>query len=396
MSETVHYAKTDAEIERCKEAWERMQWDPNGDFEFYKLGNKFRKEIETPCIVQLRSGDTIRSLWAGRIERVRLPLRFGYIRFKTLPLRQLTIVSGGIMGDTSEQSCRTILSEVLALLRREQIDQLHLGYLPFAHPLFRLAAKELPSWLCRDWAIRPDIHWTMSLPSTYEELLKRRSKKHRYWLNRLPRVLESTYPGEVSFRLFTEPGEVDQFAQDARAVAERSWQHATNVGAFHGNEEEMAKCRVRAASKSFRGAILYIKNVPSAYWLASAYQGVLHLHKTGYCQDLRKFEVGTVLLLWLFSNHCGRGVDKVDFGHGNAPYKERFGDSSYEESSVRVYRLGFKGTIANLIAWTGFALNQISGKLLHETGLYQRLKTLWKKSREADKQEKSQADRDNS
>ena len=80
----------------------------------------------------------------------------------------------------------------------------------------------------------------------------------------------------------------------------------------------------------------------------------------------------------LFEEQCGTAVQKVDFGHGGALYKERFGDESFEEASIRIYRSSVRGLLPNFLTGSNTKLAGAIARLLSRLGLLQRVKTLWR------------------
>jgi hypothetical protein len=377
---TIQTLCSESEIDAVADSWNKLQRHANVDRDFYRLGSSFRSEVLSPCVFALRDHGEVRALWAGRIENVRLPLRLGYVRLRTLSVKRLTIVDGGLIGDDSEETSKALLKHAVRFLTERRLDQLFFGYVPCSHTVFPLAAYGLKPWYCRDLGLTRGPHWTLTLPGTYEELLSRHSKKHRYWLKRLPTVLEKAFPGQWTMRSFTDEATVGDFCRDAKSVSLKSWQNEIGLGAFVGDAEEVAKCKLRAQQGAFRGYILYIGTQPSAFWMATSFQNTLHLDRTGYCAEYRKFEVGTVLLIRLLADHCGTGIRLVDFGHGTAAYKERFGDAAYDEASVRVYRHSLRGILANLVTGVNERGHQSIKRLLVRIGLLDRVRTLWKRT----------------
>ena len=365
------------EIAACREAWVTFQKHPNVEWEFFNLINQIRKEVHGACILELKRDGETKSLWAGRLENGRLPLRFGYLPLGSIRVRKLHITTGGIMGDDSEDACRVLLQGALQVLVDQKLDLLVLSDIACNHPLFDLATRMVPKWYARDWGVVRSVHWRMKLPATFEDFLKLRSKKHRYWLKRVPRVLEEAFPGEVKIRVFKEVAEADEFCRDAAAVSQETYQQSLGA-AFRADSEYQSRCRLMAGNSSLRGYVLYIKGKPSAYWLATASGDTLHLNSTGYLPEFKKYELGTVLLMKLFADHCGTAIETVDFGLGGASYKERFGDESFPEATVRVYRSSVRSLVANFLIGCNARISTVIKTLLSKLGLLQKVKTLWR------------------
>lgn len=380
---------TAGEIATCQAAWEEFQQHPNVDFGFFGLINKVRSQ--SPCVLELQQGGTTRGLWVGRIEERNLPVEFGYLKLGTVRVKQLNILTGGIMGDASEDSCRVLLQGALRLLETHQLDYIALSNINCNHVLYRLATRQVASWLCRDFGVIPKEHWKMTLPASFDDFMKKRSKKHRYWLKRMARMLEDDFPKQVKLQAFTKLEEVGEFCRAADAVARLTYQHQLG-SAFSDNEEYRSRCQLLAAQGSLRGYILYVKEKPVAYWFATAYRQALHLNYTGYDPEFRKYEVGTVLFMKMIEDHCGSSVQEIDFGLGSALYKERFGDVSFPEATVRIYRFSGKALFVNLLMGGSAKVTAGLKAMLGKLGLLQKIKTFWR-TRMSGKKEAKQGDK---
>ena len=135
-----------------------------------------------------------------------------------------------------------------------------------------------------------------------------------------------------------------------------------------------------------RGTVLHVDDKPCAFWIGSVHKKVFHSEATGYNSAYRKYELGTVVFLKLVEDLCREKVASIDFGLGDALYKRRFGDESWQEGSVRIYASSFKGTKLNLIR-TILEGSALAGRqLANRIGIEQRLKTLWRKKLASDQE----------
>jgi CelD/BcsL family acetyltransferase involved in cellulose biosynthesis len=88
----------------------------------------------------------------------------------------------------------------------------------------------------------------------------------------------------------------------------------------------------------FRGAILYLRGRPAAFWHGNAYRGTFATSATGFDPAEAEGRPGTYLLMRLVEGLCADpNVDTLDFGFGDADYKRHFGDSSTLEEDVVVF-----------------------------------------------------------
>jgi hypothetical protein len=280
------------------------------------------------------------------------------------------------MGDSTVECSRQLVLEVCRLLKSKHLDYALLSNFPTDSTLYS-AAKSSSGLLTRDYFPDKSVHWKMRLPESYPELLKKRKKKHRYWLNRIQRVLEEEFPGRVQTRCFRQVGEVEAFCTDAETIAVLTYQRSLNAG-FINDAAHQRRCRFAAQNDRFRGYILYIDDQPRAFWCGTLYKRVFHLAWTGYHPEWKKYELGTALFLKMVENLCGERVGEIDFGLGEASYKERFGDESWEEATVHIYSPTLRGASLNLMRLTLECFSRTAKAILRSLGIIARLKRLWR------------------
>jgi CelD/BcsL family acetyltransferase involved in cellulose biosynthesis len=196
-------------------------------------------------------------------------------------------------------------------------------------------------------------------------------------LKRIGKVLERDFPGRVAYRTFRSPEEVDRACADVEAVAAKTYQRGIGAG-FANNEENRKRFRLCAEKGWLRVYALYIDDQPRAFWSGTLYRGIFHLDFTGFDPELRKYEPGTAVFLKMIEDLCASGVTLVDFGLGTAPYKERFGDTSWEEISPWVFAPGFRGNTLGLLVGASNVLNRATKSFLQKTDLANRIKRLWR------------------
>ena len=363
-------------MESVRSFWNAHESHPNNDLDYFILIARSRKEVLGPLVIVLETGDKLHATLAGRIEDTRQKLRFGYMSCGSIRVRKLSLVTSGGLGEISCDDARRLIELIRSTLSVRRLDFAVLHNQPVDSWLALKAQTEVPA-LLRDHGGREREHWRMSLPENFEEFLRRRKKKHRYWLNRLPRVLEKGFPGKVETKVFETADSVERFCRDADTIAALTYQRKLDAG-FANVGETREYCELLAARKALKGCILYVDGKPCAYWLASTHRVILFLHATGYDPAFRKYEVGTILFLKLIRDACGTVLEKVDFGLGAADYKERFGDENWLEKDYYIFATGIRGRILNgAISGKMFA-ERIARWLISKAGSIARLKKMWR------------------
>jgi hypothetical protein len=376
MQYTVEIAETPEQVEQWRSTWEQWQWHPNADIDFYLLINELWKERVRPIAIKIQYNGKPAAILAGRVETAEEEFCFGYLKLFSLKVQRLSIVTGGWMGDTGSECSRHSLAEVRRILKSKHLHYALLCNLPTSSTLYS-TAKSSTGPLTLGHFPDKSVHWKMRLPESYPEFLKRRKKKHRYWLNRLQRVLEEEFPGRVVTRSFRQVDEVDSFCADVETVARLTYQRRLRAG-FINDLAHQRRCRFAAQNDRFRGYILYIDDQPRAFWCGTLYKQVFHLAWTGYHPDWKKYELGTALFLKMVENLCIEGVREIDFGLGEAFYKERFGDQSWHEATLYIYSATPRAIVLNALRTTLAGISYIAKSILGTLGVVTRLKRWWR------------------
>jgi hypothetical protein len=365
------------EIERIRPAWGAMQWCPEADVDYYSFIVNVRPEVVRPLVILVSQGDKPLSLLAGRVEDGHLEIKIGYKLLWRAEVRRVVIPYGGFMGQTAAEVSEIVVRRLLQSLRDERAVLLVWPGIRKGSDLQRLLNRT-PNALCRDYLARPVRHWRMTLPASLNELHEKKSnKKHRNRSRRTMRMLEKDFPGAVRFTCFSAPNEMNQLFEDVIKVARKTYQWGLGVG-FRDSEEQMARLRLEAKNGWLRGYVLYVNDDPAAFWICTVYQNVVYSDFTGYDPQYRKHEIGTASFLQMVGMLCQEKAKQLDFGPGTAFYKERFGDSSFEEATMCVFAPTIRGVFLNgLRLLTEGPLELVRGGL-QRLGLEQKLKKGWR------------------
>lgn len=368
------------EIDALRPLWDATEREPGADYEFFKLTVQTLANVISPCALTLFRREEPVALVAGRIERGKLPVQFGYISLVDIPIRRVIFIAGGYVGERTEVNWRALLACVNTLLRSEQLDLAvfeHLKVGSFEHEAVCQTFKHSQSG-----ATAPSKHWSFRLPGTWDDFLRTRRQKHRYWLRRLPRVLDRDFSGQWEIKTYSSPQEVMEFVHAADSVAGRTYQRTLNVG-FRRDEFTVQRVYMDARRGRLAGYVLFVGGEPRAFWYCFVYRGVLYLAATGYDPAFRSYEPGTILLMKIFQDYCGTEVDTVDFGLGDADYKKRFCSEYSLLSSVVVFSTSSaRGRLLQFLHNTTRAGTQIATQFLDRLQMTQRLKTRWRRKLE--------------
>jgi ribosomal protein S18 acetylase RimI-like enzyme len=362
--------------EEIRAFWKRSQWHPNADFDFFSLICSVRAEHLRPCVIVIRNKTTIRLVLAGRLEDSTERIGLAYWRPFSMKIRRLRIVEGGIMGSCHDCLFPKIFRDLINVLRHYNAHMVTFDYLPLASD-WSTALRGVPAFWNRSHGDHITPHWKISLPGSLNEFLARRKKKHRYWLNRILKQLDTEFPKRVQVRYFASMDDVKCFCTEAEAIARLSYHRALGAG-FIDNDENRQRLSLDAKHSRFRGYVLYIDGSPRAFWCGSNYNNAFHLFWTAYDPAFRQYEIGTALFLRLIEDLCQLKIKEIDMGLGDASYKERFGDEKWDEASFHLFPSSPRGLAINASRSVCLCL-ELFGRRFLQSRLLMKLKTTWRK-----------------
>lgn len=378
-SYTINTITSWEDVATIRPYWESVQWHPGADFEFYHLVLTNRPEVIHPCIFVVSLQGKNVALLAARVERGTLPLRFGYATVAQFRVSRLVIMEGGFMGQRDDDIFSELLSYIDSFTSKRSIDIALLENMQSTSPHVSRAMNTYGHWRVSP-AHKPAEHWRLQLPKTFEEFMSGRSKKRRYWLNRLPRVLDKDFPARWSIVRYSSVEEAPKFIEDAEAIAKTTYHRAIGVG-FRNNEETSRRITMEARRQQLHGYVLVIDGEPQAFWYCFKYGPTLYLAATGYNPIYRPYEIGTILLLKVIESFCGTDITTIDFGLGDAEYKQRFGTEHFQECSLLVFKKGLKGRGLHTLHWIATAFGDFAKRLLDKLNATQRIKTFWRRAK---------------
>ena len=141
----------------------------------------------------------------------------------------------------------------------------------------------------------------MTSPDSLDDFLKKMTSKHRYWLRRLPRVLERDYSGKVTYKCYQRGDDLDRLFVDAEEIAKKTYQRDLGAG-FVDNAEMRQRLFLSADKGRLRAYLLYVDDKPCAFWIGTLYGKVFYLDFTGYDAAFKRYEPGTILLMWVIED----------------------------------------------------------------------------------------------
>lgn len=266
---------------------------------------------------------------------------------------------------------RQMALRVVDDLRRGVADAAVFDCVPEDSALHRvLNGIDLPRRM-RDNVPKRQIHWHLNLPATFNEY----QKKHKGFMQKV-RKFERAYEGRFLYRLFTAEAEIDDFCSAADAVARKTYQRALGVG-FLNSAEDRGKIKAASAQGAWLAFVEFVDGKAVAFWSGCRFGSSVFLWWTAYDTDFQEFSPGLVSLARMAERLIGEGITDIDFGVGDAAYKERLCNESRWEETVCIYAPTSKGMLARGVRSLDAALGNLTRTRLK--GLANRLKTPWRR-----------------
>lgn len=368
---------TASEIERIRTAWEKLQWHPNADIDYFLLINRLHKR--EPYVIAISDQKEIVALAVGRLGVTQLKCSIGYKTIFEPRVRELAIISGGIMGIKSDTVLEIVMKCLSSALRNDVADVASLAEVRTDESLWKVALRR-PFLLCRDAVPKPQAHFGLALPKSPDGLFAHLKSKHRTNLKRYYKIMERDFPGEIQIRHFHKPEDVAEFCSTAENIAAKSYLRTLGVG-FYDNPAARDQIALYSRRGAFQGYVLYVKDQPCAFWFGNSYRSVFYVGLTAFDPAFSDYQVGTVLLTKMLEDLVanGNGLTRFDFGLGGAVYKSILSTEVWQESTIYIFAPSLKAITINLVRTPILTGHNAIQTLLRRFDLENKVKRLFRR-----------------
>jgi hypothetical protein len=376
----VRVARSVQEIEAIREIWTGWQWNPNADIDFYLHVLGSEPEILRPHVLVLYRDDLPVAMLVGRIVQSEIEARLGYARLFKTRARTLTFIYGGQVGDLSTENSQILVLEIVRSLQEGESDVAAFRFLRTDSPLYRLA-RHSTTLLSRDYFPTAQSHRSTKLRDGAEGFYRNLSPKVRKNLKWQAKKLLQDFANDVSIRCFREPTQVDHMIEDVERVAQKTYQRGLGVG-FVDDPKMRKRLQLEAEKGWLRAYILYVAENPCAFWIGSLFGETFHSSFLGYDPAYAKHSPGMYLITktieGLASENGSGHAAQIDWGLGDAQYKEVLGDCEWKESTLHIFAPTLRGfRLSAVRACTAFAEGTLKAGF-ERLGLLQKVKKIWR------------------
>jgi CelD/BcsL family acetyltransferase involved in cellulose biosynthesis len=252
------------------------------------------------------------------------------------------------------------------------VPPLALGSEPFR------ALDALGGPLERQAFIEPWSRRRLVLPGSFAEFVASRSPNTRWRIRREAKRLSETFGERLSVEIIRGPEGLERFVGAADRVARLTYQHALGAG-FADTPEQRALAEVGLRHGWVRGYLLFLDGEPVAYWYCSTYAGTLLIRTTGFDHAHAEHRLGIHLLMRVIEDACADpSLELLDFGPGDAPYKQQFSSEAELERNLVVYAPTLRGRRLNALRSLILGSARLLRRSLDAAKLTERLRSRWR------------------
>jgi hypothetical protein len=358
-------------IETVHADWVRLSSLPEHNWELYWSSIRSRLPPPEPYVVALLEDGHLRTALVGRTEAGHVSLDLGYWTVLRVPVRKIVVPMQGLLAQSGEGALVQMVDRVIADLRERRADVIVFEYLEQGSALYR-AVRSVPlAFWMRERVPERRVHRQLRLPPTFKEY----DREHKGLLQKVRRF-ERAFQGRFEHRLLTHEDQIEAFCEGAEEVARRTYQRALGEG-FLNRREDLAMIRAAAGQGAWRGFATLVDGKTVAFWCGCQFGSSVYLWWTGYDSAFQAFSPGLVSSARMVELLIAAGVTAVDFGGGDAAYKERLCNASWWEESVCFFAPGIKGFLASGVRSVDSAVGNLTRVRLK--GLANRVKTPWRR-----------------
>lgn len=194
-------------------------------------------------------------------------------------------------------------------------------------------------------------------------------------------MLLKEFDGQVRIECFHDGSGIDLLMRDVEAIARTSYQRGLGMGFFY-NERMRQRLALEAEKGWLRAHILYVRDKPCAFWVASQYNNVVSSDMMGHNpEEYSKASPGMFLILKVIDEfYSGLRPTQtliIDFGRTEQEYKRRLGNISWREASLYIFAPTVSGVCVNFLRTVPARAVMTAKRLMLRSGAIVRMRREW-------------------
>jgi len=364
-----------AAVEALRPLWRLWTDSLDTDLDFFLHQLSHDSSALAPYVITVYNEGIARAMLVGQVKKRRASTVVSFVNIPGPTMRVLEIKKGGRIGQQSQTIDRMLATELFKSTQSGEVDSICFERLPLDCELFQ-QIQQMPGFFVKERVPHVFCYSVLSLSDSGSKDPHVFSGKTMREMRRKTRNAERAFPGQVSLKCFSQPGELDAGLCEAMRVAATTWQHSLGQG-FNDTAQTRATYLFFAEHGWLRIYVLYVKDVPCAFLAGQLYNNNFYCQYAGYHPDYTGFSVGSLLTARVFEELAAAGVQRVDLGEGGQEHNRRLGCQMVEEGTVHVYSPTLRGVWLNLF----FGTTQIirtGGRRARATLKLNRLGMVWR------------------
>jgi hypothetical protein len=365
------------EVERLRALWSSVRWyRPDADIEFFRTVCEAWPHVVRPHVVVARSAGT-EAMLVARLENMPLTTTFGYKAVYSPRVRALVGVHGGVSDPWDDDACRALVTSLDLSLRQGEADMAVLPSIRVGSALW-LRASSLGGRHRTGRFNAVETHRRLVLPDTFDDFLRSLSRKTRDGVKRYRRKLEREFGSRLSVEVLDDPADLDRVFAVTEPVAAKTYQRGLGVS-LEETSEQRAIVSTALRRGWFRLYVVHVDDTAIAFWPGNAYNGTFFIGTPGYDPAYAEYRVGQFVQMRMIEDLCSDPeVGSVDYGFGDAEYKRRFSNESWDEATVTVFAPTVRAVRVNLVRTAVMGGDRAAKRVLDATGLRDRVRRRWR------------------
>jgi hypothetical protein len=362
-------------VESLRPLWTKWANSLDTDLDYYLYQLSQDSTALAPYVVTIYRGGVARAMLVGQIRKQRASTVISFVNIPGPAMRVLEIKKGGRMGQDSQEIDGILAMELFKATQSGAIDSIFFERLPLDSELFR-QIRRIPAFFLKERVPHVFCYSELSFSQSVKEQTRVFSGKMLREMRRKTRIAENAFPGQVSLKCFSQPGELEAGLCDVTRVVVTTWQYSLGQG-FHDTAQTRETLRYFSDRGWLRIYVLYIKDIPCAFLIGQIYNNNFYCQYAGYHPEYSQYSVGSLLTARAFEQLAAAGVQRVDLGEGGQEHNRRIGCQMVEEGTVHVYSPTLRGIFLNLFFGTT-QIVRIGGRRVRSTFRLDGLGRVWR------------------
>ena len=379
----VTVARNVQEIEAIRPVWEQLQENelspvPNSHIDRFMAYICAKEGSAQPYTLLFQYNNCPKAMVICRIEKNSLKCKIGYKTLFQPSLRFLSVVYGGVLGQPTDDVYRIIIKELKNVLKRGEADVIFCSRLRTDSKLYRIV-RESSGLLYRDNFSVAQPNWRTKIPDSLETFYQSLSSHRRRYISYYSKRLEKKYPGQIRFECYRKEEDLDYIISLASNISAQTYKNALDAG-FSDNNITRSVLQQSAKNRWLCAYVLYVGDEPCAFEYGVKYGKTFFAEYMGFDPKWKAFSLGTIMWLKVIEDLSkDPDVNLLDYGFGDAVYKQRFGTESYPEVYTMVFAGRVKPVIINF-TWSCFVgISHLLSNIAARAGFTNRVKKWWRK-----------------